>query len=82
MNCALISWKTNRKIAAKTPKEYIENRVKAASLGAKEVEQWLETHLIPYKKLVSGDYEKFLKKRAKLIAKHMKLLCDGGIPES
>jgi hypothetical protein len=81
MNCALITWKTNRKIAAKTPKEYIENRAKSASLGQAVVEQRLGSHLIPYDALVEGKYKKFLKKRAKIIHKHMRTLCDGGIPE-
>jgi len=80
MNCALISWKTNRKIAAKTPKEYIEKRAEAASLGESVVRQRLASHLIPYDTLVAGDYHAFISERAELIAARMRKLCQGEIP--
>ena len=80
MNCALITWKTNRKIAAKTPREYIEKRAEAASLGEDAVRQRLASHLIPFDALVEGDYRAFLAARAELVAKRMKLLCCGQIP--
>lgn len=81
LNCALISWKTNRKIAAKTPSQYIKMRADASSIGEKEVRARLKTHLISYKKLTAGDYEKFLEARASKIAQHMRLLCDGISPK-
>lgn len=80
LNCALISWKTNRKIAASTPREYIEKRAEAASLGEPEVRQRLASHLIPFDELVVGDYEAFLNKRAEMVAAHMRQLCAGQIP--
>lgn len=80
LNCALITWRTNRKVAAKTPREYIEARAEAANLGEEVVRQRLATHLIPYDALIAGDYDAFLNARAELIACHMKALCDGHIP--
>ena len=80
LNCALITWKTNRKVGAKTPKEYIEKRAATASLGEDEVRQRLESHLIPYDALIRGDYETFLETRAELIVEHMEALCSGAIP--
>ena len=80
LNCALISWTTNRKISANSPREYIEKRAAAASLGESEVRQRLASHLIPYDALIDGDYEAFLNKRASLLEEHMKKLCDGRIP--
>ncbi|MCY4462202.1 MAG: hypothetical protein OXC26_17700 [Albidovulum sp.] len=37
MNCALISWKTNRKIAAKSPKQYIDERASDANASEEDV---------------------------------------------
>lgn len=33
LNCALVTWRTNRTIAAKEPLEYLRDRVEASSLG-------------------------------------------------
>lgn len=81
LNCALISWRTNRKIAAKTPEEYIKMRADASKVGEDEVRARLKTHLISYKKLTAGDYDMFLASRAKRVAKHMKQLCEGMNPK-
>jgi hypothetical protein len=81
LNCALITWTTNRKVGAKTPKEYIEKRAQAASLGEAEVRQRLESHRVPYDALVAGDYFEFLQSRAELIHKDILSLCEGSIPE-
>ncbi|TDH35062.1 DUF262 domain-containing protein [Pseudohoeflea suaedae] len=80
LNCALISWKTNRRIAARTPREYVEKRAEAASLGEPEVRQRLASHLIPFDELVAGDYDAFLQKRAEIVADHLRQLCDGRMP--
>lgn len=80
MNCALITWKTNRKIAAKTPQEYIEKRAEAASLGEEVVRQRLRSHLIPYEALLAGDYPAFVQERAEMIGARMNQLCLGQIP--
>lgn len=77
LNCALITWKTNRKIAAQSPSDYLEARAKDAHLGEAEVRRRLSSHLIPYDDLVSGDYDQFLDSRAELIAKQMRELCSG-----
>lgn len=80
LNCALITWTTNRRVGAKTPEEYIRARAEAASLGENTVRQRLESHGVPYDALIAGDYETFLNKRAERIAEDMKLLCEGGVP--
>ena len=80
LNCALITWRTNRKIAAKSPGEYIEQRAAEASLGLDEVQHRLATHLIPYKSLVEGDYEKYLLNRAEILMPHIEALCAGRSP--
>ena len=64
LNCALITWQTNRRIAAKTPADYIKAQAEAAHLGLESVRQRLESHLVPYEELVAGDYEAFLEARA------------------
>jgi hypothetical protein len=77
LNCALVSWKTNRKIAANTPAEYLAARAKEAHLGEVEVRHRLATHLIPYDDLIAGDYDSFLSARAQVIEGAMRRLCDG-----
>ncbi len=80
LNCALISWKTNRKVAANTPREYIEERAAAAKLGESEVKKRLESHLVPWEELMAGDYEAFLTARGSLVVEQLKLLCEGRTP--
>ena len=80
LNCALVTWRTNRKIAANSPKEYIEDRAAAANLGEDEVRHRLASHLIPYDQLIGGDYEAFLGARAELMLGHIRALCDGRRP--
>ncbi len=77
MNCALITWRTNRKIAARTPKSYIDERAKDAILGEQEVRQRLESHMVPFDALVAGDYEEFLAARAELVHAAAVKLCSG-----
>ncbi len=80
LNCALISWKTNRKIAAKNPADYLAERAKDANASEQEVRQRLESHLVPYDELLEGDFQEFLSCRAKLVEARMKKLCDGSMP--
>ncbi len=80
LNCALITWKTNRNIRAKTPKEYIEERRQAASIDEDAVRRRLESHGVPYDALIAGNYDEFLEKRAELIGEDMKVLCEGRTP--
>lgn len=67
LNCALISWRTNRTISAKAPVEYLRERVNAAALGESEVRARLGTHAIDYDQLAAGDYEAFIRARAESV---------------
>ena len=80
LNCALISWKTNRKIAAKSPKQYIEERAADANASEEAVRYRLESHQIPYDELLRGDFEEFIEARSEKIHVIMKKLCNGLVP--
>ena len=56
LNCALITWNTNRRIAAKEPIHYLQERAASATLGQHEVKRRLASHLIPYSELSVGGY--------------------------
>lgn len=75
LNCALVTWQTNRNISDKEPERYLAERLKETPLGEIEVRQRLSSHLIPYDEMVAGDYPAFLKKRANLIHQEMLKLC-------
>lgn len=81
LNCALISWRTNRNISAKAPCDYVAERMEASSLGSTEVERRLESHLIPVNQLTENRYEDFLEERAKLVLQVAQKLCSGHIVE-
>ena len=81
LNCALISWRTNRNISAKNPSSYVSERMEASSLGNSEVERRLESHLIPVAQLMEDNYEDFLDERARLISQVAEKLCSGQIVE-
>jgi hypothetical protein len=80
LNCALITWTTNRRVGAQTPSEYISKRAQAASLGEEVVRQRLESHLIPFDALIADDYDSFLEARAVRIHADMVKLCQGASP--
>lgn len=80
LNCALISWKTNRKIAAKTPKQYLEERAADANATEAQIRHRLESHLVPYDTLVDGDFRAFMDARARLIHASLEQLCEGSVP--
>lgn len=80
LNCALITWTTNRKVGAQTPSEYISKRAQAAKLGKEAVQQRLESHLIPYEALIADDYDAFLAARAERMHADMLKLCQGASP--
>lgn len=81
LNCALITWKTNRMIGRKDPLEYIKERVDLSNEDA--VRTRLKSHLIPYECLskahyadlegeplasrLRADFDQFLKDRAVLV---------------
>lgn len=92
LNCALITWRTNRVIAAKDPITYLRERAENGTLGQEELERRLKTHLIPYadlavgydglsgeerRKRVKTDYDRFLLSRSKVMERAARLACDG-----
>jgi hypothetical protein len=54
LNCALITWKTNRSIGRKDPLEYLRDRVEWTDEA--DVSQRLETHLLDYATLAAAHY--------------------------
>ena len=92
LNCALITWRTNRTIANKDPVAYIKERADSNALGEVELQRRLLTHLIPYSELAVGyqglsdqdrrcrvkdDYREFLNARAELLAEVAERACLG-----
>jgi hypothetical protein len=75
LNCALITWKTNRKISRKEPIAYLLEHAEASSLGEKEIRRRLGSHSVDYEAMRNGDYEQFLDNRAKSISAIMTELC-------
>lgn len=97
LNCALITWKTNRTIGAQEPLKYLRERVRRTDLGEAEIKRRLATHYVPFDELAVGgyegvgddsavnervlaDYNKFLVRRAELLAAPIEALCDGRHP--
>lgn len=54
LNCALITWKTNRSIGRKDPLEYLRDRVEWSDEA--NISQRLETHLLDYAALGAAHY--------------------------
>lgn len=54
LNCALITWKTNRNIGRKDPLEYLKDRVDWSSEA--DVRQRLKSHLLDYDLLATARY--------------------------
>lgn len=92
LNCALVTWRTNRTISNKDPISYLKERADNSALGEEELRHRLKTHLIPYKRLAVGyyelgneerrlrvknDYEAFLSARAKILANAAQRACEG-----
>lgn len=67
LNCALITWKTNRNIGPKPPVKYIEERFGHDNVSSQEIERRLESHIIPLDQLKAGVYSDFLNERAKRV---------------
>lgn len=78
LNCALVTWQTNRNISDKNPERYLAERRDGTSLGDAEVQARLETHLIPFEEMVAGDYQAFMDKRASMVHAAMTKLCTSG----
>lgn len=93
VNCALITWRTNRTISNKDPIQYLKERSENSALGEDELKVRLRSHLIPYdemnvgayeiddveerKNKVRKDYAAFCYKRAQLLAKAAEIACSG-----
>jgi hypothetical protein len=77
LNCALITWKTNRTISATEPLAYLLERAEASLLREAEVRRRLASHAIPYESLAGGDYWRFLADRAEMLLPAIKALCQG-----
>lgn len=93
LNCALITWRTNRRLAAKEPEKYLRERADAATLGEDDLHRRLDTHLIPYealkvggydklpvserKKVVETDFQAFLVQRAEVVRAAVEIACSG-----
>ena len=56
LNCALVTWNTNRNISAKEPIEYLRERVQRAPLGEEQIRGRLASHIIPLEELNVGGY--------------------------
>ena len=56
LNCALVTWNTNRKISAKEPVAYLRERVERAPLGEDQIRRRLDSHVIPFERLSVGGY--------------------------
>jgi uncharacterized protein DUF262 len=54
LNCALVTWRTNRHISDKEPERYLAERREGTSLGEAEISTRLASHLIPYREMVSS----------------------------
>lgn len=94
LNCALITWKTNRMIGRKDPLEYLKERVQWADESV--VRERLKSHLIsfdllskahyeslegdPFKQKLAADFNEYLRDRAYLVVKAMESLAEGNNP--
>ncbi len=94
LNCALITWKTNRIIGRKDPLEYLQERVQWADESS--IRERLMSHLISYellskahyagmageelKQKLSSDFNEFLRDRAELVVAAMTYLAEGNEP--
>ena len=94
LNCALITWKTNRIIGRKDPLDYLKERVQWADEVA--VSNRLKTHLVSYdllskahyqeldgealKSKLEVDFDRFMRDRAQLVHQAVIRLSAGGQP--
>ncbi len=92
LNCALVTWRTNRTISDKDPITYLKERANNCTLGEDEMKRRLRTHLIPYFQIAVGydcitdderrrrvkkDYDAFLSARADILVKAAHSRCEG-----
>lgn len=77
LNCALVTWRTNRAISDKDPERYLAERRDGSDIGESEIRARLASHIVPFDALDAGDYEAFLSSRAKLVHDAMIKICAG-----
>lgn len=77
LNCALVTWRTNRTISDKEPERYLTERRDGSVVGETEIRARLETHLIPYDEMLAGDYGAFIDKRVAMVHAAMMKCCAG-----
>ncbi|MBX7131091.1 MAG: DUF262 domain-containing protein [Fimbriimonadaceae bacterium] len=77
LNCALVTWSTNRTISDKDPERYLTERRDRSVHGEAEIRRRLESHLISFDDMVAGDYRMFLANRAERIHASIVKLCNG-----
>jgi hypothetical protein len=77
LNCALITWRTNRAISAKAPLAYLTERAEAAALGEQQIRDRLTSHGIDFDDLANEDFEQFLHNRAELVRNAFERLVTG-----
>ncbi len=75
LNCALITWRTNRRIAAKDPRRYLMERLDGTDLSESQLRERLASHLVPFDSMIDSDYERFLEDRAEIVHSEMSKLC-------
>lgn len=80
LNCALISWRTNRTISDKAPSRYIAERAQEISISENEISRRLHSHAIPVDALRSDDLDRFFDERSAMIYRIMERLCEGEVP--
>jgi hypothetical protein len=77
LNCALITWRTNRTISADEPVKYLRERAEQNSLGEDDLMARLRSHAIPYEPFKANDWQGFLQARAEMLIPAIKALCAG-----
>lgn len=77
LNCALVTWRTNRTIGAKDPVGYLRERAEASALGEDALRNRLASHAVPFGALTSGDYDGFRLRRAEVFEEAIATLCAG-----
>ncbi len=75
LNCALVTWNTNRNISNKDPERYLAERRNGRGAGETEVRARLASHLVPYDEMVAGNYDAFLLRRASMMHNAMLNVC-------
>lgn len=76
LNVALVTWKTNRQISAASPREYLQD-ASDKILDDDELENRLQSHLMPIEPFLEEEYGEFLKQRAGMVFEGMQALAKG-----